>query len=125
MHELGIANSILETLKEEAHRRRIVKVFAVGLRVGELSGVNPEALRFSFECLKQETDFAATGLEIQRTPWRQRCSQCQREFTVIDYELTCPDCGERRTTLLSGDEMEIAYIEVEEHEARANEAKDT
>ncbi len=114
MHELGIASSILDTLTSEAEKRPGTRLLAVGLRIGEVSGINPESLEFCFQCLVKDTPLETIGLEIERTPRRHRCPQCNREFDVIDYEVECPGCGEFRTVLISGDEMEITYLEVED-----------
>ena len=112
MHEMGIASSIRDTVAAEAQKRPGTRLVSVGLRIGELSGVSPEALDFCFQCLVKGTDLESIGLEIERSPRRHRCPKCAREFDVIDYDPTCPDCGEFSTALVSGDEMEIVYLEV-------------
>ena len=114
MHEFGIASSILDTLSAEAEKRHGRRLLAVGLRIGEVSGVNSDSLEFCLQCLVRDTELEGLGIEIERTPRRHRCPRCNREFDVIDYEVECPECGEFRTVLISGDEMEIAYLEVED-----------
>jgi len=114
MHELSIANSILEAVQAEAGRRLGVRVTKVGVRIGELSGVVPEALSFGFEALVRGTEWQLLQLEIETCPHRQRCPQCGRTFTAVDYDVTCPGCGESKTTCIGGDELELAYLEVEE-----------
>ena len=113
MHELSIAQSVLEALRTEAGRRPGARVCKVGLRVGELAGLDPEALRFGFEVLVRETDLAGLQLEIEYCPRRQRCPQCRNEFVARDYEFTCPGCGTAGTDCIGGDELEIAYLEIE------------
>ena len=114
MHEFGIASSILESLKTEAQKRPGKRILAVGLRVGEVSGVNPDALEFGFESLVKGTELESVRLDIERTARRHRCPKCGREFDVADYDPTCPGCGEFHTSLIAGDEMEILYLEIEE-----------
>lgn len=114
MHELGIAGSIIESVRIEAEKRPGRKIIAVGLRIGEVSGVSPDALEFGFESLVKGTDLESVRLEIERTPQRHRCPGCAREFDVVDYDPTCPDCGEFHTVLIGGDEMDIVYLEIEE-----------
>ena len=114
MHELSIAQSVLEAVRAEAGRRPGARVCKVGLRVGELAGLDPEALRFGFEVLVRGTDLETLQLEIEYCPRRQRCSQCGNEFVARDYEITCPGCGAGRTECIGGDELEIAYLEIEE-----------
>lgn len=114
MHELGIASSIVDSVRAEAEKRPGKRLLAVGLRVGEVSGVNPDSLEFCFQCLVKDTDLEPLRLEIERPARRHRCPKCSREFDVIEYDPTCPGCGEFYTTLIAGDEMEIAYLEIEE-----------
>ena len=114
MHELSIANSILDAVRAEAARRPGARLLKVGVRVGELSGVEPDALSFSFEALVQGSNLDPLQLEIETCPRHQRCPECGRSFRVHDYDITCPDCGEERTRCVSGDELDLAYIEIEE-----------
>lgn len=114
MHELSIANSILDTVRAEASRRPGARLTKVGLRVGELAGVDPESLDFCFNVLVTETDLAPLALEIETRPRRQRCPQCDRTFRVVDFDISCPDCGAAQTCCISGDELEVVYLEVED-----------
>lgn len=97
MHELSIANAILETVREERLRRDGARVGVVGVRVGELSGVNPDALRFSFEALTTGTELAPLQLEIELCPRRERCRTCGQTFAPADFVFVCPACGGRDT----------------------------
>ncbi len=115
MHELGIANSILEAVRTEVARVPGRYATKVSLRIGEMTAVDPEALRFSFEILSQDTDLAGLQLEIEICPRRNRCEECGQEFTVRDYDIQCPQCGSLRTQFLSGDEFAFGYLEVEEY----------
>ena len=119
MHELSIAQSVLEAVRAEAGRRPGVRVCKVGLRVGELAGLDPEALRFGFEVLVRGTELEALQLEIEYCPRRQRCPQCRNEFVARDYDIACPGCGAARTECIGGDELEITYLEIEEEVLKA------
>ncbi len=114
MHELSIANSILEAVRTEAQRRAGFRILKVGVRVGELSGVVPDALSFGFEALVRGTDFEPLALEIEFCPRRHRCARCEHIFVVTDYDPACPICGELETVCIGGEELELAYLEIEE-----------
>jgi len=114
MHELGIANSLLEAIQAELLRHAGARVQRVGLRVGELSGVDPEALRFCFECLVKESPFEPLPLDIEFRPRQQTCRACDRTFPVVDYNTICPSCGDDGTECTSGTELELSYLELEE-----------
>jgi hydrogenase nickel incorporation protein HypA/HybF len=117
MHELSIANSVLDAVRAEVQRRPGARLLRVGLRVGELAGVDPEALSFSFQVLVQGTEFEPATLEIESRPRRHRCTECNAEFTIEDYDTACPDCGASRTQCIGGDELELAYLELESPES--------
>jgi hydrogenase nickel incorporation protein HypA/HybF len=114
MHELGIASSIFETVQSEARHRPGARISRVGVRVGEFSSVDPEALKFSFEVLVKDTPFSTLPLEIELSPMRNRCPSCGHSFVVVDYATTCPQCGEQHTECVGGMELELAYLELEE-----------
>ena len=73
MHELGIANAVLEAVKTEAARHAATRPCKVGIRVGELAAIDQESLRFCFEAITRETDFESLQLEIEFCPRRHRC----------------------------------------------------
>ena len=114
MHELSIANSILEAVRTEMARRPGVRAAKVGVRVGELSGVEPEALSFSFDALVAGSDLAPLVLDIETRPRLQRCRACDRTFQVHDFDVTCPDCGTAQTHCVGGNELEMVYLELAE-----------
>jgi len=114
MHELGIANSVLEAVRIEAARHPGAQPVKVGVRVGELAGVNPDALTFSFEAITRGTEWERLALEVETCPRRHRCPACGADFRVADYDFTCPHCGAPHTEYAGGDELELAYLELEE-----------
>ncbi len=115
MHELGIATSILEIVEKEADKHPGVRFEKVGLRIGELAGVDIDSLTFGWECITKDTSWERLQLQIESVPRRNRCDQCGHVFEVHDIaELHCPHCHAFPTFNLGGDELEIAYIEAQE-----------
>jgi len=119
MHEMGIANSILSGVAKELQRRPGTRAAKVGVRIGELAGVDPDALSFAFEALTLDTQFAGLGIDIEYVAPRGRCRECNHEFEIRNYEVLCPDCGSLNTERISGDELEFKYLEIEEEVAQA------
>jgi hydrogenase nickel incorporation protein HypA/HybF len=91
-----------------------VRPVKVGVRVGELAGLDPDALRFAFEALTIDTPLAGLELDIEYRASRSRCRDCGHEFELRNFELLCPSCGSLSTDRISGDELEFAYLEVED-----------
>jgi hydrogenase nickel incorporation protein HypA/HybF len=117
MHELGIAEATLDAVRKEAARYPNTQVARVGLRIGELAGVDPSAFRFCFEAIVQGTEFERLLLEIEYCPRKQRCLDCGREFAVQNYSLQCPNCNGLNSDCIGGDELDLTFVEVEEYAA--------
>ncbi len=114
MHELSIVSSVLEQLDELQKQHAGARFSKVGLRVGELAGVDVDCLRFGFECVVKDTDWESLVLEIEQVARRQRCPGCKAEFRAENWATACPACGEAATITIAGEELQIAYVEVEE-----------
>ncbi len=115
MHELGIANSVLDAVKVECQRHGGAQPCKVGIRIGELAAIDQDSLRFCFDAIIRETEYESLQLEIELCPRKHRCRACNREFVVKDYSFRCQHCASLETEFVSGDELELAYLEVEEH----------
>ncbi len=114
MHELGIASSILEAVQKESRRHQGMRISKVGVKIGELAGVDVDALQFGFECIVKDTEWEGLALEVESIPRVQRCPKCAQEFRMADFDPRCPKCGEFGTQCISGEELDIAYMEVDE-----------
>jgi hydrogenase nickel incorporation protein HypA/HybF len=117
VHELSIATSILELVQAEASAHAGASPHKIGVRIGELAAVNPEALQFSFDVMKRDAGLESLVLEIETCPLRYSCVDCHMEFAVRNCDFRCPRCSGLRNQCISGDQLELAYLELEEHEA--------
>ena len=115
MHEMGIANSVLDAVRTEAARYPGRYPAKVCVRVGEVAAIDQDALRFCFEAMIHDTDLESLELEIEVCPRRNHCTVCGTDFVVRDYDVCCPRCASFETKCISGDELELAYLEVEEY----------
>ncbi|HVC00393.1 MAG TPA: hydrogenase maturation nickel metallochaperone HypA [Candidatus Dormibacteraeota bacterium] len=113
---MAIALSVLDALEKEAGRFPNGRIEKVGLRVGELAGVDSGALRFCLEAAVRGTGWEPVIFEIEPSPRRHRCERCGRTFVVTDYKTNCPGCGDGGTVFAGGDELELAYLEVDQNE---------
>ena len=117
MHELSIAQSILETVQREMANRNWPAVTEVGVQVGALSGVLPDALQFSFDAIVTETPLAGCRLKIEHIPAQGQCLRCEQVFDVEQLFFACPACASGEVRVHQGYELDIAYLEVEEEAA--------
>jgi hydrogenase nickel incorporation protein HypA/HybF len=114
MHELSIASAILEKVEAESRRYPDARFVRVGIRIGELSAVDPDALQFGFTALVKDSGFESLELAIEFCARRQLCPGCSFEFAAPESETSCPQCGETETACVAGHELDIAYMEVED-----------
>lgn len=120
MHEMSIAMAVVCQVEEAARAQGAESVEAVTLTVGELAGVVPDALRFSFSLACEGTVLAGAELFTQEVAGRARCASCGREWaTGVPPRLCCATCGDSRTDLLSGRELQIATVRWAEGPQRA------
>lgn len=113
MHELSIAQSLLEIVLEEGGRHGLGYVKVIRLQVGALASVVPESLTFCFDLVSADTIAAGASLEIETIPVVSRCGTCNIPFEVVNHVFLCPQCGEPTLELVSGRELSILSIEGE------------
>jgi len=125
MHEMGIANSVLQAVRTEMGLHPGTYPCKVGVRIGEMSAIDQDALRFCFEAMVHETDLETLELGIEVCPRRHRCQACAREFVVRNYDSRGPQCASLEPTCIREVELELAYLEVEEYGTSTAGAKST
>lgn len=112
MHETGIAWDILETAGREAVRAGS-PLSTVCVRLGELSGLAAESLTFAFDALKSQAGVPGVSLLIEPIPVEAVCPRCgSKRLPEGELILWCVDCG-TPMRVCSGEQMEIAWIEVD------------
>ncbi len=113
MHELSIAISMIDQIMEESENRGGLVVEAVHLRLGVFSGVDKDALLFSYELACEGTLLAGSRLVIETIPLVIYCEACSKDRTPPSiYLLSCPECGTPGQRIVTGREIEVASLEV-------------
>jgi hydrogenase nickel incorporation protein HypA/HybF len=112
MHELSIALGIVDLAETESERLG-GKVTAVHLRIGALSGVAADALRFSFDVATADTVLAGSRLVIEEVPATVFCHHCNAEITLPSIQsFVCPRCRLTAPDVRSGRELELVALEI-------------
>jgi hydrogenase nickel incorporation protein HypA/HybF len=114
VHEFSIAAAVVDTAVRHAAGRR-VKV--VRVRFGRLRQVVPDSLAFAFGIVTRETVCEGARLEQEIVPARLRCGACETQWEIELPAFRCPDCQGADVEVLSGEELEVESIEVEEEAA--------
>lgn len=113
MHELAIAESMLEIATENAAGRRVYKV---ELKVGYLRQVVPSALEFGFGLLAEGTPCEGAELCIEVVPARGRCLTCGTSSEFEGFPICCAHCGSQQIDLTSGQELLVDSLEIESNQ---------
>jgi len=113
MHEMSIAQSLIDILREEMTRHGATVLKSVRLRVGQLSAVVPESLSFCFEVITSGTDMEGAQLLMDVIPLAATCLDCHKEFEIKEYCFSCPHCSSPNIETTSGRDLSIVEMEVE------------
>jgi hydrogenase nickel incorporation protein HypA/HybF len=114
MHELSVAQALVEQVEGARVANGGGKVIAVEVRVGEWRQVVPEILTSYFDHLTRGTVLEGARLEIDHVAASAHCGSCARVFALDDIFLICPDCGSRACELLTGRELDLVGLELDE-----------
>ncbi|UCH43687.1 MAG: hydrogenase maturation nickel metallochaperone HypA [Dehalococcoidales bacterium] len=112
MHEIAIAQNIVDIVEQELVRHGVMELRAVNVAVGKLAGVVPEQLAFCFDLITAETSMNGVSLNIREVPMGYVCSSCGEEFTSEEITFVCPRCGGQNPGMITGMELNIESIEV-------------
>ncbi|MBW1730085.1 MAG: hydrogenase maturation nickel metallochaperone HypA [Deltaproteobacteria bacterium] len=113
MHEMSIAQSLLEIIRDEMKKHDAKVLRSVRLHIGKLTAIVPESLSFCFEIMTTGTDLEGAKLIMEIIPLVGHCEACHREFEIQDYAFTCPHCGSPDIKTISGEDLSIVEMEVE------------
>lgn len=120
MHELSIASRLVEIASEQCRDAGAARAVAVTLRIGRLSCVHDDALRFSFEIVREGTPLAGADLRIVHVPVTIWCAACGREVALPGIQrFACPTCGTPSGDIRAGRELDLESIELADDPAPA------
>jgi hydrogenase nickel incorporation protein HypA/HybF len=117
VHELSIIASLFEILEDKAREQNALRITAVTLRVGRLSGVVPELLESAFDTYKKGTLAEGARLEVEVAPFDFRCRACGATAVRDEPGVACAACGSKDIELVGGMDIFIEKFEVEVGEA--------
>ena len=113
MHEMSLAEGILQLLEDAARRENARRVSAVFLEIGQLASVEVESLRFCFDAVVKDSIAEGARLEIVETPGTGWCLDCSQSVPMSDKLSACPRCGSFRVQVTGGTEMRVKELEIE------------
>lgn len=116
MHELSIAQGIIEIVEQYVPEQRRRFIRSVTVEVGAISGVVADSLVFSFEAIVTGTLLEPARLIIKPIPVVLHCLDCEVESEQELPVYSCPECGKNSLKMISGSELQVKEVELDEHE---------
>jgi hydrogenase nickel incorporation protein HypA/HybF len=113
MHEMAIAEGILDIALDYAARNQAQQIQCISLLLGEMTGVETESLQFCFAALKKGTIAEQAELKLHRVPLMGHCPECGKKVHIKHYNFQCPECGSGQLAIISGRELQVEYLEVD------------
>lgn len=111
MHEMTLAEEVLQIVEDAARREGFRRVHALWLEIGKLSSVEPEALRFCFEAVARDSVAAGARVEIVATAGAAWCYDCAAPVALAALDDACPLCGRHRFRVTGGAQMRVRQLE--------------
>jgi len=114
MHEMSVAQNILEIVREHIPSGDEEKVRSIRLKIGVLAGIVPDSLLFCFDALKDGSPLHNATLDVEYISITSQCKQCGKT-SALDYGVFfCPACSSADVVLLTGNELNLVEIELED-----------
>lgn len=114
MHELGIAQNIIEIVQDQTRNFPDKKVKNVFVKIGKLTNVLNDSLLFGYDALIQSTPLTGSKLTIETVPAKIRCESCGRESVIDGLTFCCDQCKSTSVKLVNGMELTVSEIEIED-----------
>ena len=113
MHEMSLAEGVLQVIEDAARAQGFARVRTVWLEIGRLAAVDAEAMRFCFDAVTRGSVAEGSRLEIVDTAGSGWCMQCSCSIPVQALYDPCPKCGSHQLQVTGGTEMRVKEIEIE------------
>jgi hydrogenase nickel incorporation protein HypA/HybF len=114
MHELSIAENILEIVHQYCPTGNGSNIQSVKLRVGELAGIVADSLTFCFSAITKGTSMEQASLVIERVPLTISCKRCNADSEIPVDCFACPRCHSTEVTIIAGRDLQVVEIELAE-----------
>ncbi|MDD2205749.1 MAG: hydrogenase maturation nickel metallochaperone HypA [Aminobacterium sp.] len=114
MHEMSLVESVIESLLQLKEQYGWERVEKVTLHVGAMRQVIPDVMIFAYQIATEHTPLEGSKMEIIEVPMHFRCKKCLKEWGEDQMDFVCPFCGGFDVDVLSGMELDIESVEVQE-----------
>lgn len=112
MHEYSIVQSLLQSCEEHAAANDSEQVTKVVVKIGTLSGVEPDLLETAFNTFKEKTVCDGCDFVMNIQPIVIECFDCETQSTLHKNEFCCPNCQSNKVKVIDGEDMFLMSLEM-------------
>jgi len=113
MHEMSIAEGILDVALDTLRQHDATVIHSVQLDLGLMSGVEPDSLLFCWEAVTKGTPVEGSRIEINTIPIEGKCLDCDKTFPVENYKFICPHCDSHFVQTIGGRELQVTSMDID------------
>lgn len=113
MHEMSLAESILELVEQAAQTQGFRRVREINLEIGALAGVETEALAFCLESVLKGSLAEGARVNFAAVPGEGWCLNCGTTVPIAAFYDPCPRCGGYQVQATGGTQMRVKDLLVE------------
>jgi hydrogenase nickel incorporation protein HypA/HybF len=113
MHEMSIAQSLVDVIRDEMRKAHAGRLRTVRLNIGKMTAIVPDSLSFCFQVITTETELQGAELIMDIIPLTGYCRECEEKFEIENYDFSCPSCGGNKIETIGGQDLSIVEIEVD------------
>ena len=113
MHEYSIVQSLLDSCEENVKANDATKVTKVVVKIGVMSGVEPDLLRTAFDTFKDETICSDAEFILNIQPVVIKCHKCNEQSSLEKHHYCCPKCESVELDIIDGEDMYLMQLELE------------
>ncbi len=112
MHELSIAEEIINIASQYVPADNKAEVLSVFVEIGKLSNILPDSLEFCFDALVGDTKLKGAKLIVNEIPAAVKCDACGNISEIENVLFQCNNCGSPNVKLIKGNELKVTEIEI-------------
>jgi len=113
MHEMSVAINIIEIASAEAAKHNSNIVTGVEVEIGQLSGIEIDSLKFSFDIAKKNTPLQKANTKFILISAEAICKDCNNKFLIDDFIDSCPHCNNYDLEIIKGKELKVRSINID------------
>jgi hydrogenase nickel incorporation protein HypA/HybF len=115
MHELNICINLIRILEDKVHTASppITRIKTVWLEIGQLAGIDVDAIHFSFSIAAAHSLAKDAILAIKTQAGSAHCHNCDKNVTINSLLTPCAICGQYNYTITQGKSLRVIKMETE------------